>query len=156
LKPLLPTERQLDEAFAAHVRNNPVFFNWVLGRTKFKDLAAELDLHEPWQFRWYRSPLTRLDSETDIFLRFHNAHDKRYALHIENKLGSAKLRALQPEDYRQRGYDQRERWGYQDFATVLIAPIRFRSLYRSECAKFDAFIAHEEIADHIPLFALSH
>lgn len=37
------TERQLDEAFAEQVRKSKNFLDWLLSKTKFKDLAVELD-----------------------------------------------------------------------------------------------------------------
>jgi hypothetical protein len=143
----------LDEAFAAHVRQSPEFAIWLLGRTKFAAAEAALDLAEPWQFRWYRSPETGLESETDIFLRFEPPEGSAFALHIENKVANGSFRKGQAATYRTRAADQRQRWRYDDFCVVLIAPLSFRDRFPSECAKFDAFISHEEIAEHIPIFA---
>jgi len=127
----------------------------VLNRTKFVGRDAQLDLAEPWQFRWYRSPDTGLDSETDIFLRFESLNSPAFALHIENKTATGSFRKGQPDTYRTRAHDQKKRWRYEDFSIVLIAPSAFHQRFADECAKFDTFISYEELAEHIPLFALA-
>jgi hypothetical protein len=114
-----------------------------------------LDLAEPWQFRWYRSPETGLDSETDIFLRFETANGRAFALHIENKTQTGTFRKGQPESYRTRANDQKERWRYDEFCIVLIAPSAFRERFADECNKFDTVISYEELAEHVSLFSLA-
>jgi hypothetical protein len=112
-------------------------------------------LAEPWQFRWYRSPDTGLDSETDIFLRFESPNTAPFALHIENKTATGTFRKGQPDTYRTRAGDQKARWRYEDFSILLIAPSAFQRRFPGECAKFDSFLSYEEIAEHIPLFSLA-
>ena len=42
---------------------------------------------------------------------------------------------------------------YNEFATVLLAPISFMQVWSSEVRKFDTTITHESIAAFIPEFA---
>ena len=107
------------------------------------------------QFRWYRSPETGLDSETDIFLRFEMTNGPAFALHIENKTATGSFRKGQADAYRRRANDLKERWRYEEYSIVLIAPAAFRQRFASECEKFDAFIPYEDIAEHIPLFSMA-
>jgi hypothetical protein len=44
---------------------------------------------------------------------------------------------------------------YTEFATVLIAPHAFRNRFEKDCAKFDHFVPHEEIAEYLPEFAVT-
>lgn len=144
------SERTLDEAFVRELKANPNFLSWLLSRTKFANRELLLDQSEPWQFRWYRDPNTGLDSETDIFLRFEEAcAGKPIALHIENKPADGRFRVGQPEAYRPRAEYLKGKLRYDDFQTVLLAPLSFQETFASECAHFDIMLPYEEIAGFV-------
>lgn len=144
----------------------PDFVQWFLSKTKFSGRNAKYfwsRSDHPWGTIAYThtnpdtglSETSRKESETDILVVFHAEDGEAIAIHIENKIGTGKFTALQPELYAPRA----EQWkgnpkyqSYTDYQTVLVAPIQFRERNQSQAAIFDCFIAHEEIADFIPLF----
>jgi hypothetical protein len=57
-------ELSLDHIFKKYLDANVTFQNWILSKTKFKDLRLELVIEKIWHQRWYRDPVTKKDSET--------------------------------------------------------------------------------------------
>jgi hypothetical protein len=97
----------------------------------------------------------RRECETDILVVYETSDGRRLALHIENKLANGSFTKDQPELYRARKdqWKGRENLGnYSEAMTVLIAPQRFYDRHRPEVDKFDAYISHEAIAEHIDRF----
>jgi hypothetical protein len=160
------TEKQLDKIIEAAF-DNPVFAKWFLGKTRVGPLDAERKFStsaNPWGKITARiaDPVTgdmhevTRECETDILVVFEEAiSHKRFALHIENKLAGGKFTPLQPDFYRPRA----QKWlkdpkygAYTEFATVLISPQVFYDRFKNECAKFDYFVSHEDIAKHLPAF----
>ena len=152
-RPFRKTERVLDQLFHAKLEQSADFATWLLSRTKFSGARAKL-VSAPWQFQWYRSPTTGVESETDIFLIFEAAADgSRFALHIENKLTASSFRPRQAELYAERARDWMERRNYHDYETILIAPQAFHDRYPEQARLFDRYIPHEDIAAFIPEFS---
>jgi len=86
---------------------------------------------------------------------FKSEPERRLALHIENKLASGRFTPFQPEVYAARA----ERWirdpsygNYDEWDTVLLAPLSFRRRYAAIAQRFGTFIAHEEVVDYVPSF----
>jgi hypothetical protein len=151
--PFRKTERALDQLFRMHLDLTPEFAPWLLSRTKFAGVNAKL-VNEPWQFQWYRSPTTGIESETDIFLVFQRLDAPgRFALHIENKMANGKFTPNQPRLYHVRANDWMTKRRYNDYETVLIAPRSFYAKYKTGAEEFHRYIPHEDIARFIPQFA---
>ena len=86
---------------------------------------------------------------------FETQTHKRIALHIENKLASGSFTPFQPEIYAARAAQWKgnpKYQSYEDWETVLIAPRSFYARYIDDAKKFGRFIAHEDIANYIPVF----
>jgi hypothetical protein len=161
-----PTEKQLDAALDVALKERPEFAQWFLSKTKFSGRNAKYHWSRsdhPWGTINYTftnpdtgaSETVRKECETDVLAVFHTHDGEAVALHIENKIGSGKFTALQPELYGPRA----EQWksnpkfqSYTDFQTVLVAPNQFRERNQTQAEIFDCFISHEEIAQFIPLF----
>jgi hypothetical protein len=160
------TEKQLDGALHLALETSREFADWFLSRTKFAGSGAERvwsRCDHPWGRILYTgpNPLTGQtetsikECETDILVVFKTPTDARFALHIENKLGSGKFTELQPELYSQRAaqWAGNPKYGnYHDFETVLVAPLAFLERNRTAVAHFDQYISHEDISAFIPLF----
>lgn len=163
----IPTEKSLDRAIEDMFKSNPGFVQWFLSRTKFAGVEA--------RYLWSRSnnPWGRIkiqvpneatgeletilrESETDVLVVFESDPGRRFAVHIENKLSTGSFTPYQVEMYPIRA----EKWrgdsryqNYQDWDTVLIAPVQFVDLNKADCLKFGQIVTHEELAEFIPEFA---
>lgn len=97
------------------------------------------------------------EGETDVLVVLEDFAKRRVAIHIENKLASGHFTSFQPELYAARAACWKgnpKYCGYEDWETVLVAPQAFYDRWKTEAAKFDRFVPHEEIALHVPLFAI--
>jgi hypothetical protein len=129
------------------------FRKWLLERTRFAKLGLDLVTNEKWHQRWYRDPITKKDSETDILLIFSDANGgRRYALHIENKPDHRKWEPDQFENYQKRAADRMSAWRYTDYEVVLLAPMSFLTRYPLEAAQFDFRLSYEDVGTFIPEF----
>ena len=160
-------EKMLDKAIEQAFLNNPDFTRWFLSKTKFsKEVAAHCwcRSNNPWGRTELSiiNPETGLmekivrEGETDVLVVFETDAKRRFALHIENKLASGKFTRFQPELYAARAasWVGNEKYGnYEDFETVLIAPIAFYERCGKEAKKFDRYVSHEDISAHIPTFS---
>jgi hypothetical protein len=165
----MPTEKELDQALETALREDATFRQWFVDKTKFKGISptcvwsrsdnpwcrVELELPNP---HTGKTELVARDGETDVLFVFQSECGRRMALHIENKLASGHFTPYQPEVY-----EARARWwvgntdygNYLDWDTVLLAPLSFlsRKGALAQAQKFGTFIAHEEIAAYVPIFA---
>lgn len=147
-------ELSLDHCFKRYLDANVIFQNWIISRTKFKGRRLELVIEKIWHQRWYRDPITKKDSETDIFLVFKDQDSgSRIALHIENKLANSTWQAYQAENYKLRGEARKSSYNYVDFQTVLMAPQYFIDAWPAQVAHFDVIITHEALSNFIPEFS---
>jgi hypothetical protein len=157
------SEKQLDKALDHGLRTSPAFVIWLLGKTKFASRGGT--------YFWSRAdhPYGRMpmqsddspdgihyvESETDVLAVFTGSNGERFALHIENKLGSGRFTRNQADLYARRAVlwlNNPRYGGYTEFETVLVAPLAFQRRHKSEAAKFDRFVSYEELAAHIPIF----
>jgi hypothetical protein len=163
------SEDQLCLALAERVKESSEFAAWLLSRTKFRrHIAGARLLHDEqmnlrprrfwWRHWWCHIPELKKDRETDIFMVFEISNsNERFALHIENKRDNGKFATGQAEAYRIRAQhmaNRSEYLNYQDFETILIAPIAFMEKYRDSCDHFDSFIPYEDIAAFIPEYQI--
>lgn len=161
-------EVELDHAFAEHLECAPEFQHWLLSKTRFRRFAGDAELLASEQAaarsakHWWKHWWTRLtdgtESETDIFAVFETSAGGRFALHIENKPPHGKLLIKQAADYRRRAIQmagQARFLQYDDFATILLAPLTFIQRNAEATAQFDTLLSYEELADFIPLYAAS-
>lgn len=147
-------ELSLDRCFKHYLDSNIAFQNWIISQTKFKDRQLELVIEKIWHQRWYRDPITKKDSETDIFLVFRDrVCGSRVALHIENKLANSVWQPYQAENYKIRAEARKSSYNYIDFQTVLMAPEYFINAWPAEVSHFDVTITHEALSEFIPEFA---
>ena len=160
------TEKVLDKAIEDAFRSSPAFANWFLAQTKFA--------HESASYCWSRSnhpwgkvplpvrdpetgdiAIQHFESETDILVVFATGKGQRFALHIENKLANGAFTHQQPDLYGPRAqlWRNNPKYGsYTEYETVLIAPRMFYERWIEGAGKFDRYIAHEDIAAHLPIF----
>lgn len=161
-----PTEKELDAALESALKDDPAFFAWFLEQTPLDVQGATYHwsrADHPWGTIDFVSldagtglaKTERRECETDVLLVIDVPDGRRCALHIENKLGAGAFTSDQPQMYRQRA----EQWAnqgkyrnYSSFATVLVAPERFRERQPDQCAHFDCFISHEQLATRLPAF----
>lgn len=149
----MTNELELDKLFWKAISTNQAFQSWFLKQTKFAQQDLELVIDEKWHQRWYRDPLTKKDSETDILLIFKDSGtDHRYAVHIENKPSHGMWELLQPENYRKRAEDRKSKWQYIEYQLALIAPLEFLKRSVGEIKHFDIAISYEGIGAFIPEF----
>jgi hypothetical protein len=159
-------EEDLDRALAAALREDPLFARWFLDQTPFAGLDArcvEVRADNPWSRVKLNVTggadgslldLVR-DAETDVLAVYVTSDERRIALHIENKLAHGSFTAYQPESYRARlaQWQGRLKLGmYVDARSVLIAPRAFYAVNRAGANQFDAYVPHETLAEHVPLF----
>src|SRR5690348_12756977 len=108
-----PTEKDLDRALEEALKTNPVFTEWFVGRTKFRDLGASYlwsRSNHPWgRFEFsVLNPQTGdqetviKEGETDVLVVLEDFAKRRVAIHIENKLASGHFTSFQPELYASR------------------------------------------------------
>ena len=163
---IAPSEKELDAALENAFKSNVAFTRWFLSKTKFADRSATYlwsRSDHPWGIIRHPTinPETGLEEmslkecETDVLVVLQAEDNEHLALHIENKTAGGKFTLLQPELYQLRA----EQWkgnpkyqSYTDFDTVLVAPTRFQERNVAQASLFGSFIAHEEIAEYIPLF----
>ena len=161
------SESVLDVALDEALRTNAAFVAWLLNQTKFAHLQARYHwsrADNPWGTitinvtdpHTGKSSIVRRESETDVLVVFITEDGCRFALHIENKLASGSFTSGQPEMYPIRA----EQWkglaryeNYQDFETILVAPLAFYERNKEKADLFDRYISHESIAEFIPEFA---
>ena len=166
----MPTESDLDLAFANKMIEAPQFVAWILSHTKFSEYASRVRvLHEEqararpqveaqfwWKHWWCEVPELGKGSATDIFVVFERLDtQRRFALHIENKTASGRLTETQAESYEPRARFMMNEKGYlnhTDFTTMLIAPRLFGRNNWAKCALFDCYIPYDKIAKFIPAF----
>lgn len=164
---MLPaTEKELDLALADKLTSSPEFLAWFLSHTKFSGRRAALTTcrsDHPWGTHPF--PVTdpntgvtldtKRQSETDVLLVLRAEDGEVLGVHIENKIGSGKFTAYQPEMYWHRAnhWKGNPHYGaYTDFDTVLVAPAAFMDRHAIQGKLFGCFISHEELAAHVPLF----
>jgi hypothetical protein len=162
------TEKALDKALADALFERPDFGVWFLSRTKFRGEQSRCVFcrsNNPWgTVRLERPNLIRGEletlakqCETDVLCVFETEDGRRLALHIENKLAEGIFTPLQPELYRERlgQWENRPKVGrYSDATSVLVAPKAFYEKFRTAADTFEAYVSHEDIAVHIPVFAV--
>jgi hypothetical protein len=155
-KAVKKSELELDHHFWNRISADRLFFDWFVARSKFAGSRLDHDLAEKWHQRWYRDPISKLDSETDITLFLVETRiAERYTIHIENKPPHGKWQPGQADNYARRGEDRMHKWQHQDFDTALIAPLSFIEREASEVAKFGFVITYEELALFIPEFGIA-
>jgi hypothetical protein len=161
------SEATLNEALADSLRNKPAVAAWFLSRTSFRHERALFDwcrFDNPWSTVQLDIPdaitgATRtltLECETDVLAVYSALNGKRLGLHIENKLAGSRFTPNQPELYRARKHQwmgRRQFGEYTEGATVLIAPTAFYERNMDGAKQFDSYISHEDIAEHISVFA---
>lgn len=159
-------EKQLDVALERGLEDSEAFRAWFLSTTGFAQEQAHVVLSRsnwPWgkiKLRLW-NPETQAyeaatcEGETDLLVVFQSARRGRFALHIENKLHSGRFTDRQPDLYRARAAAWAGKAKYKDYEeweTILVAPLEFYERNEYEARKFSRFISHEEIAAHIPEF----
>lgn len=162
----LHTEAELDEAIARALLSEPRIAAWFLARTLFASEVASCVFcrcDNPWgsvQLEVQNASTGEVETlvrqcETDVLAVFATQDSRRLALHIENKLAGGSFTPHQPELYRARKNQWRNRdnvGAYTDAATALIAPIEFYERLRERAIVFDSYISHEDIAEYVPAF----
>ncbi len=160
------SEKELDHELALLLRDNPDFQKWFLGKTKFAKRLSKCVLSRsdhPWTTVTIEvtSAVTgeteriRRQGETDILVVFEDDSGKRFALHIENKIAGGRFTNHQPEGYPKRAekWVGQEKYGnYTEWQAILVAPVEFKERFSEQAAKFNVYISHEEIAEHVPSF----
>ena len=161
------TEKQLDTALANALSENQEFLNWFLSHTKFATRSSNFHScrsDNPWGAHPYSetdevtgvTETSTRQSETDVLLLVADENNHVLAIHIENKLASGKFTDRQAQMYAQRAahWVGKPRYGnYSEFETVLLAPQVFKDNNSDLANRFGCFISHEQVAQHIPLFA---
>jgi hypothetical protein len=148
-------ELALDMASKAKLDADPAFQSWLISLTKFASRDLELVIEKIWHQRWWRDPVTKKDSETDIFLVFQDRSNlERVALHIENKNLKGIWTLSQAENYEKRARARMATYNYSDFQTVLIAPQAFLDAWPHQVAQFNIVISHEALAKFVPEFSV--
>jgi hypothetical protein len=154
-------EKALDRALNEMLKASPQFVTWLLDRTKFAGRGGIYTwsrADNPWCKMSVDTPTGQraVESETDILAVFTDAHGIRLGIHIENKRGTGRFRSGQPVLYAKRAafWVGNPSYGsYTEYTTLLVAPREFQRRCPEESALFEAFISHEDLASHIPLFA---
>jgi hypothetical protein len=164
---LPPTEKELDLSLSHELTSSADFLQWFLSHTKFANrtsLVKSCPSNHPWGTHPFTvtDPTTgaviikKCQSETDVLLILIAQDGETLGVHIENKIGSGRFAANQPEMYKQRAthWIKNPRYGsYTDFDTVLLAPAAFVDRNAAQAKHFGCFISHEEVAAYIPLFS---
>jgi len=164
----MPAEKALDRALEIALRDDQDFRKWFVNKTKFKGdnprrVWSRSD--NPWCGVKLRLPnrqtgepevVTR-QGETDVLFVFvfEAEPGRRLALHIENKLASGRFTPFQPEVYAARAefWTHNPSYGnYDEWDTVLLAPLSFRDRHAAIAQRFGTFIAHEDVAQYVPSF----
>jgi hypothetical protein len=159
-------EKELDTALEEALKTDAAFCRWFLSKTKF---GADYP-----QYVWSRSnypwgkvrlllpneqtgalEMVAREGETDVLVVFESSSKRRLGMHIENKLASGSFTKYQPEVCAARAdaWARNDAYGnYDSWETVLLAPMSFYQRCTAEARKFTSFIAHEDVAAHIPAF----
>lgn len=159
-------EASLDKALEEALRGQPEFAAWFLGRTRFKNEVASCVFcrsDNPWSTvrlerrRALSGELEVLarECETDVLAVFETADGRRLAVHIENKLANGSFTDLQPELYKERleQWKNRPKLGnYGDATSVLLAPEVFLAKHEAAALMFETRVSHEEVGQHLPVF----
>jgi hypothetical protein len=166
----MPTERDLDVAFASKMAEAPEFVACILSHTKFYEYASRVRvLHSEqararphvetrlwWKQWWCEVPEFGERSASTMFIVFERTDTKRrFALHVENKTATGRLTSTQAESYEVRArcmMNDKAYLNHTDFTTVLIAPRMFGRNNWAKCASFDCYIPYDKIAKFIPAF----
>ncbi|WP_448173933.1 hypothetical protein [Rhizobacter fulvus] len=162
----MPSEKQLDQAFDAELRDNSAFLAWLTNR------LAHGQTYSRWHwsranYAWGKVKLLlpnhvtgALESvwregETDVLVVLEGAEGGRLGVHIENKRATGSFTPFQPDVCAARA----EAWvgnpkyeSYHQWETVLLAPRAFYKRNELEARKFTTFVPHEEVAPWVPLF----
>ena len=158
------TEKQIDPIIEKAFNDSPKFINWFLSKTKFSGSETKcvwsrsdhpwgrftFDIKDPNTGKI--SEITR-DSETDVLIVLEDTSGKRFAFHIENKLAQGHFTLYQPDMYKMRAESwlENEKYGnYNEFETILFAPIAFYKNNIDVAKPFDRFISYEEASIFIP------
>ena len=159
-------EATLNSALAHALQNNREFALWFLMQTRFAAEEAqciEVRADNPWSRVTLRVPVGLdgaveeivRDAETDVLAIFLTTDGRRLALHIENKLQGGVFTPHQPQAYRERLGQWRERpklGMYIDATSVLISPRAFYERNKDGAQVFEAFVSHEALAEYLPAF----
>jgi len=162
----MPTEKELDAAFAQSLVANPAFASWLVEQTRFKGRGGKCRSarsDHPWGKFPFESlnPATGksesklVERETDVLAIYQAEDGEVLGLHIENKLARSKFRSLQAESYAARAayWVNNQNYGnYTSWETILVAPRSFYERHREASSAFGLFVPHEEVAGFIPLF----
>jgi hypothetical protein len=166
----VPTEKDLDRALETALRVDNGFREWFINKTKFKEDSPKWiwsRSDNPWcsvklslpNDQTGETEIVERQGETDVLFVFvfENHPEHRLALHIENKLASGKFTRFQAEVYRARAakWVGDVRYGnYEDWDSVLLAPMSFLRQHASVAQNFGTCIAHEEVAEYVHSFRL--
>jgi hypothetical protein len=137
------TEEKLDVVLAEALFDGGKFSEWFFHQTRFGSESAKCVFcrsDSPWSRVRLEvaNPLTgemeaiARDCETDVLAVYETPDGRRLALHIENKVVGGSFTPDQPELYRERlqQWRNREKLGrYSDATSVLVAPISFYEKY---------------------------
>jgi len=160
-------EATLNYALADALLHDQEFARWFLRQTRYLAEDAKcvrVRADNPWSRVTLCLPVEGSDAyeevvrdaETDVLAIFETQDERRIALHIENKLSSGTFTPHQPESYRERLKQWRDRpklGRYQDATSVLVAPQAFYNKNANGAQVFEAFVSHEANAKHLPAFA---
>lgn len=161
------SEKQLDAALEHAFKSDPEFARWFISKTRFADRSATYHWSRsdhPWGRVAYvvADPKTGAEvssikeCETDVLVVFKANDGEHIALHVENKLGTGRFTAHQPELYavRAKQWQGDPKYGsYTDFDTVLLAPRAFIQGNADQARHFGCVISHEELAEYLPQFS---
>ena len=112
--PELRGEDKLNHLFANKVMHSFEFRNWLLARTKFACLGTDVRMLDEVEYMIGPGGFggdiggapeypAAVKKETDIFLVFEDTQgNRKFSLHIENKLRNGKFTHLQAECYSAR------------------------------------------------------
>ncbi len=163
------SEKTLDRALSVELERSDAFLRWFLSQTGFADEVVQRVLirsDSPWgkvEVRLWNAAsqsyeVASREGETDLLIVLQSQRRGRFALHVENKRSSGRFTAQQPELYRARAaaWAGKAKYGdYEEWETVLVAPLSFYERNQYEARKFNRYISHEEIAAHIPEFRVA-
>jgi hypothetical protein len=161
-------EDVLSGFFAEYTKESPQFASWVLNRTKFGAFSGSARLMHweqmalrPrkfwWKDWWCNFPgQIRQGGQIDIFMVFELPDKKkRFSLHFENKKANGTFEPGQVVGYELRAKhmaNKPEYLDYNDFETLLIAPLAFQNgPHGIGCDQFTC-IPYEDISDFVPQF----
>jgi hypothetical protein len=163
----LPGEKALDQALEKAFKRDDAFRQWFLSKTKQGakySCCVWSRSNYPWAKVKVLLPnehtgaleMVAREGETDVLAVFEEHETKRrLGIHIENKLASGHFTPFQPEvcaaraDFWVRNADY---GNYDEWETVLLAPVSFFQRNVADARKFTTFISHEDVAVHLSSF----